>query len=155
MGAATTLIADVDCTAAGKPLCDKVGVRGFPTIKWGDANNLEDYSGGRDFSALEKFAEKNLKPLCSPANIDLCEADDKKKIEELMALPKADLKKKIAAKEKEMEEAEETFKSEVEKLQARYEELQKDKDATISAVKDSGLGLMKSVQAHAAKKDEL
>merc|ERR1711862_499859 len=140
MGAATTLIADVDCTAAGKPLCDKVGVRGFPTIKWGDANNLEDYSGGRDFSALEKFAEKNLKPLCSPANIDLCEADDKKK---------------IAAKEKEMEDAEETFKSEVEKLQARYEELQKNKDATISAVKDSGLGLMKSVQAHAAKKDEL
>ena len=26
---ATTLIGDVDCTAAGKPLCDKVGVRGY------------------------------------------------------------------------------------------------------------------------------
>ena len=26
---ATTLVADVDCTAGGKPLCDKVGVRGY------------------------------------------------------------------------------------------------------------------------------
>ena len=28
-GHATTLVADVDCTAGGKPLCDKVGVRGY------------------------------------------------------------------------------------------------------------------------------
>merc|ERR1712083_352907 len=27
------LIADVDCTAAGKPLCEKYGVQGYPTIK--------------------------------------------------------------------------------------------------------------------------
>lgn len=30
---ATAIIGDVDCTAAGKPLCDANGVRGFPTIK--------------------------------------------------------------------------------------------------------------------------
>ena len=28
-GHATTLVADVDCTAGGKPLCDKAGVRGY------------------------------------------------------------------------------------------------------------------------------
>jgi len=52
----TALITDVDCTAGGKSLCDSVGVRGYPTIKWGDPNNLEDYKGGRDLAALKKFA---------------------------------------------------------------------------------------------------
>jgi len=37
----TAGVFDVDCTAAGKPLCDSNGVRGFPTIKWGDPNALE------------------------------------------------------------------------------------------------------------------
>lgn len=29
------MIADVDCTAEGKSLCDEQGVQGFPTIKYG------------------------------------------------------------------------------------------------------------------------
>merc|ERR1712196_481536 len=111
------LVADVDCTAAGKPLCDQVGVRGYPTIKHGDPNNLEDYKGGRDFAALEKFA-KGLKPVCSPAK---------------------------------MEKAEKYFTDEVDKLQKAYQKLQEDKESTINAVKESGLGLMKSVKASAGK----
>ena len=43
--------------------------RRYPTIKHGDVNNLEDYKGGRDFAALQKFA-KGLKPVCSPAKLD-------------------------------------------------------------------------------------
>eukprot|EP00409_Alexandrium_fundyense_P004668 CAMPEP_0185900634 /NCGR_PEP_ID=MMETSP0196C-20130402/151_1 /TAXON_ID=2932 /ORGANISM="Alexandrium fundyense, Strain CCMP1719" /LENGTH=61 /DNA_ID=CAMNT_0028619133 /DNA_START=146 /DNA_END=331 /DNA_ORIENTATION=+ len=39
------LIADVDCTTAGKDLCEKHGVKGFPSIKWGDPDALEDYDG--------------------------------------------------------------------------------------------------------------
>lgn len=149
-GHATTLVADVDCTASGKPLCDKVGVRGYPTIKHGDPNNLEDYKGGRDFSALEKFA-KGLQPSCSPAKLDLCDADMKAKIQELQALAPADLEKQIKEKEDEQAAAEKKFTDEVDKLQKRYQELQDEKEATITNVKDSGLGLMKAVKAHAGK----
>jgi len=148
-GHASALVADVDCTAAGKPLCDSNGVRGFPTIKYGDPNNLEAYQGGRDFNALKKFADENLKPVCSPTNIDLCDATQKAAIEELQALSAADLASKIAAEEKKLTEAEETFKSEVSKLQKTYEKLQKEKEESIAAVKAAGLGLMKSVQAAA------
>merc|ERR1712196_190073 len=135
-------IADVDCTSDGKPLCEANGVQGFPTIKWGDPSGLEDYQGGRDYEALKKFAKENLKPMCSPANLDLCDDEKKKKIEELTALGADELKKQIEEKKAEMETLEETFESEVKKLQESYEKMQKEKEETISNVKKSGLGLM-------------
>lgn len=155
---ATQLVADVDCTADGKPLCDQAGVRGYPTIKWGDPADLQDYQGGRDFAALSKFAEENLKPMCSPANIDLCDDDKKKQIEEYMALDVAAMDTKIAEYEAQLAEAEETFKEEVSKLQAAYQKLSEDKDAKLAAVKDSGLGLLKSckiAKEKASGSDEL
>jgi len=62
----------------------------------------------------------------------------------------ADLEAAIAAKKKEIETAEETFNTGLKGLQEKYEQLQKDKDEGIKAVKDSGLGLMQAVAAHAA-----
>ena len=148
-GHASALVADVDCTSDGKPLCDSNGVRGFPTIKYGDPNNLEDYKGGRDFDALKKFADENLKPVCSPSNLDLCNADQKATIEKFQAMSADELNEAIKGKEKEQEAAEATFKSEVEKLQKKYEELQKEKEDTLTAIKNSGLGYMKAVKAAA------
>jgi len=154
--AKTSLIADVDCTAAGKPLCETHGVRGFPTLKWGDASAMEKYEGGRDYEALKKFAKENLKPMCSPANLDLCNDEKKKEIEEMQKIPLAELAEKIDAAKKKIADLEETFTTETKALQETYTTLQKDKDATIEEVKASGLGLMQAVQAHAKKaKDEL
>ena len=156
-GSKTALVGDVDCTAAGKPLCDSNGVQGFPTIKYGDPNALEDYQGGRDYDALKKFADENLKPVCGPSNLDLCDDEKKKEIEELMALSAEDLDGKITEGEGKIEAAEKLFKDELEKLQKNYEKLQKDKEATIAEVKASGLGLLKSVKAakKAGGKEEL
>jgi len=157
-GHKSALVADVDCTAAGKPLCDSNGVKGFPTIKYGDPSALEDYKGGRDYKDLKKFADENLKPMCSPANIDLCDDDKKKEIEDLMKMSAEDLDAKIAEGDKKIADAEAHFKTEVEKLQAAYQKLMSDKDETIDNVKSSGLGLMKSVLAAKQKgsdKDEL
>lgn len=152
------LVAEVDCTAEGKPLCDANGVRGFPTLKYGDPSGLDDYQGGRAYSDLAKFATDNLKPMCSPANLDLCDDDKKKQIEEYLAKSESDLEALIAAEETKLDEAEETFKNEVQKLQEAYQKLSTDKDDTIAAVKASGLGLMKAVKGYKAKadtKDEL
>merc|ERR1711953_1225916 len=137
--AKTSLIADVDCTADGKALCEEIGVKGFPTIKWGDPSNLEDYEGGRDYDALKKFAKENLKPMCSPANLDLCDDDKKKEIATLQALPADELSAKIEEKKKEMTEASEFFDAEVKKLQDTYQKLETEKKEKIAAVKASGL----------------
>jgi len=156
---ATALVADVDCTAAGKPLCDANGVQGFPTIKYGDPSALEKYEGGRDFDSLKKFADENLKPMCSPANMDLCDDDQKAELNKLMEMDLADLETAITEGEKKITDAEETFKTELQKLQDQYQELMKTKEDTIAEVKSSGLGRMKSVLAHRSNasddKDEL
>jgi len=155
-GSATALVGDVDCTAEGKPLCEEHGVQGFPTIKWGDPSALEDYEGGRDYEALETFAAENLKPMCSPKNIDLCDDEKKAKIKDLMAMSMDDLEAEIEKKDGELKEAEATFDAEVQKLQEKYEQLEKDKTAKQKEIKDSGLGLMKAVKAaKGAGKEEL
>ena len=147
-------IAEVDCTTEGKPLCDANGVRGFPTLKYGDPAALEDYSGGRSYDDLSKFAKENLKPVCSPKHLDLCEKDMKEKIEGFMKLSKEKIGEMIEAEEKKLEEAEEFFKAEVQKLQDNYQKLSADKDAKIAEVKASGLGLLKSVKNHMSKDEK-
>jgi len=149
---ANRLIADVDCTASGKELCNQIGVRGYPTIKHGDPNNLEDYKGGRDFDAMKAFAEENLGPSCGPANMDLCDAAMKKQIEEFMAMSGADLTTAIAEKDTAMKKAEDDLSSMLKGLQAQYEEATTKKDTTQKEIKESGMGLMKSVLAH--RKDD-
>merc|ERR1740138_1439374 len=151
----SALVADVDCTAAGKPLCDSNGVRGFPTIKYGDPADLQDYNGGRDFDALKKHADSNLGPQCGPKNLDLCSDAQKAEIEKVMAMSEADIDAKIKESEQALEDAETTFKSEVEKLQKSYEGLMKAKDDKIAEVKSSGLSVYKQVKAAKASKDEL
>lgn len=155
-GSASQLVADVDCTTEGKPLCDEAGVKGFPTLKWGDPSDLQDYQGGRSFDDLKNFATENLKPLCSVKNIDLCDADKKAEIEKYQAMDSAALEAAVAAEEKKLEAAEALFKAEVQKLQDTYTKLSEDKDKTIADVKASGLGLMKSVlKSASAGNDEL
>lgn len=57
------------------------------------------------------------------------------------------LEAEITKKESEAKEAEETFNAEVQKLQEKYEQLEKEKTEKQAAVKASGLGLMKAVKA--------
>merc|ERR1712232_775845 len=93
------------------------------------------------------FAEENLKPMCSPSNIDLCDDDKKAEIKKFQDMGKDELEKIIGEKEKEMEDAETTFKDEVSKLQETYQKLSDDKEAKLEEIKKSGLGLMKAVMA--------
>jgi len=143
----TALVADVDCTAAGKPLCDSNGVKGFPTIKYGNPADLQDYQGGRDFDALLEFANENLGPTCSPDNLDLCDDDKKAEIKKFQEMGQEALEAEVEKLDKQITDAEETFNSELKKLQDSYEKLQKDKEDSIEEAKGKGLGMMKSVLA--------
>jgi hypothetical protein len=151
----SVLIADVDCTTGGKELCNEIGVRGYPTIKFGDPNNLEDYKGGRTFKDLKKHADENLGPSCGPDNLDLCDDEKKAAIEKFTKMSGADLDTFIDDSQKKMETAESDFKKFVEGLQKQYEEENKKKDDTVEEIKNSGLGFAKAVKASKKGKEEL
>jgi len=149
-GKPNVLIAEVDCTTEeGKPLCDKNEIQGFPSLKFGDPADLEDYEGDRDFESLSGFATENLKPVCSPTNIDLCDDERKAKIQELQQMSADDLGKLIKEQEEKINRANEKFESEIEALQERYEKVSEEKESTIAEIMASGLKLMRSVQAAA------
>merc|ERR1712129_285327 len=164
-----TLVADVDCTASGKELCSDVGVRGYPTIKYGDPNDLEHYKGGRDFDSLKKFAEENLGPTCGPANLDLCDDEKKALIEKLSKMSDSDLLSAIKEQTDAAEKVETDFKTLVDGLREQMKtktntkeerkqmtEAKEKKDKDVAEIKNSGLGLMKAVSAHQkASKSEL
>jgi protein disulfide-isomerase-like protein len=145
------LVADVDCTAEGKPICDANGVKGFPSLKFGDPSSLEDYKGKRELADLTEHVKTKLVPSCSPANIDLCDDAKKAQIVKYQAMPAAELQALVDAKSELLADAEAKFKEGVKSLQKKYEELQDEKEAVTEEIAESGLGLMKAVAQHAAK----
>jgi len=154
----STLIADVDCTAGGKKMCTQMGVTGYPTIKWGEASELEDYKGGRDYKSLKQFATENLKPSCSPANLQTCDDEQKKEIAMFQDMPAEELKFMISEKRATIRKAEVAFKEEARKIEAMHAQLAKERDEAISKLKWYGI-MAQTIQEWAKKpaenKDEL
>mmetsp|Transcript_6120 Transcript_6120/g.21725 ORF Transcript_6120/g.21725 Transcript_6120/m.21725 type:complete len:94 (+) Transcript_6120:442-723(+) len=93
--------------------------------------------------------------MCSPKNIDICDAAKKAEIIKFQAMDAVALKALVDAAEAELAEVETTFKTSVETLQKQYEEFTKTKEDKLAAIKEAGLGIMKSVLASMPKKDEL
>jgi hypothetical protein len=141
----TVVIADVDCTnELSKELCQKIGVRGYPTIKYftGETAATGDaYSGGRDYDALSAWAKENLGPSCGPENMDLCDHMQKAAIEAKQKLSGTQLDAEIEAVEAEIKDADATLKV----LQSTYEEGKKTRDATVAA-KNAYITLLRSVK---------
>jgi len=156
----TVLIADVDCTAAGKSLCEKHGVRGYPTIKYYNPPDEEgeDYKGGRDLAALKKFAETELGPGCSVDAKENCSEEQLKSLEKYIAMPAADRDAQLADLKSKMESAEEAHNELLKGLQAQFKESQ---DALEKLKEDSApvIKLLKAASpkpaAAAAGKDEV
>jgi len=148
----TTLVADVECTGRGKSLCDEVGVRGYPTIKYGDPNSMSDYKGGRGFAELSQFASK-LGPLCGLANLHVCGEAQKAKIEEFRTMSAQKREEHIKEQEQKVSKLEEDFDTYVKDISDRYQKAQTKKDEDLKRIKDEGLGLLKAVAAHEAKKE--
>jgi len=120
------VIGDVDCTAAGKPLCDKFGVRGYPTIKYFNPPDEEgeDYKGGRDLASLKKFASTELGPGCSVDAMENCDDTQKAELEKYIAMPAEERASKLEELKKSMSDGEEAHNALLKELQSTFKESQ-------------------------------
>ena len=122
----TVVIADVDCTAAGKPLCDKFGVRGYPTIKYFNPPDEEgeDYKGGRDLAALKKFVDTELGPGCSADTKENCSAEQLKELQTYMDMDADARATKLTEMKDALKKAEDDHNELLKGLQAQFKESQ-------------------------------
>jgi hypothetical protein len=152
------VIGDVDCTAAGKPLCDKYGVRGYPTIKFFNPPDEEgeDYKGGRDLAALKKFVESDLGPGCSADTKENCTPEQLKDLETYMTMDPAERAAKLQTMKDELKKAEDDHNELLKSLQAQFKESQ---DALVKKKEESApvIKMLKAAtpSGAAAGKDEV
>eukprot|EP00397_Hematodinium_sp_SG-2012_P049913 GEMP01057780.1.p1 GENE.GEMP01057780.1~~GEMP01057780.1.p1 ORF type:complete len:198 (+),score=59.36 GEMP01057780.1:68-661(+) len=70
-------IADVDCTGTGKNICQKIGVQGYPTVKYFIAGETFEYNGARGLSELKAFVATTFKSMCVPESGESCDDEQK------------------------------------------------------------------------------
>jgi len=76
---------DVDCTAAGQPLCQKYGIQGYPTLKYSTtgSKSLKDYQGGRGYGELKSFVDRTFKASCDVKTQKGCNPQEKRYLEKV------------------------------------------------------------------------
>jgi|UniRef100_A0A7S4LJP7 protein disulfide-isomerase A6 len=141
----SVMIVDVDCTADGQQTCNKMGVKGYPTIKYFTSKTGKkgaDYQGGRDFNSLKSFAEKTLNILpCNPTTLANCAANEKAFIEKNKDKTAEELAEDIATKTAELKEMKKE-KSGAEAEMAEKQKAWKKKETLLT----KALGILKQME---------
>ena len=141
------LVAEVDCTSkTAKPICSAFGIESFPTLMYGDPNDMTEYEGGRSYEELSAFAKENLVPVCSAKNMDLCDEGTRSKLEEYYSMTLPQLNVLMVKEKQKIDKAEVEWQTKVDQLQEEYDEATTTKQETIKAIREGGLNLMQSVK---------
>ena len=125
----TALVAEIDCTNTeeNEKWCSEVmNIQGFPTIRYGDGSMnglfLEDFHGDRDYESLSKFAKETISsPICSPGNMNACDSETRKRLQNYWKMSVSKLDEEIKQKEKMIDETETTFSYQFQKMQEQYD----------------------------------
>nr|ACU45220.1 protein disulfide isomerase-like [Karlodinium veneficum] len=142
---AKLLIADVNCTGAGKELCDDMGVYSYPTMLYGDWHDLVDYEGGRSYEILKEFADA-LGPPCSPAAVQHCNQQTRSLIANYTEMGLPILEEFILQKEAAIEQADAEYKVSLQQLEQAHNDLMSRKRAALDKLADFKFRAMKAVR---------
>merc|ERR1711964_908381 len=102
-------IADVDCTdeANGAPVCQRFGVKGYPTLKYflpGKSKSGMDYQGAREYAGMKQFAEQTFKKPCNVETGDGCAPNELEFIKKNEAKSAEEIKEERTTREEELKD---------------------------------------------------
>lgn len=118
------IIGDVDCTTdGGKPLCEKFGVEGYPTLKYFNPPDKEGetYEGDRSLKAMKKFA-KSLGPMCTADTFATCTKKQKAELQPYLDMPVKELETQLADMKAQLDTAQQEHDALLERLQKEFKE---------------------------------
>jgi len=147
------IIGDVDCTAAGEPLCKRFGIEGYPTLKYfvpGGAEEGEPYEGGRTLKEMKQFVKKDLKPPCTAERFEKCSKKEQEAIKPYMEIPRDELETQYSTMKKALDEKKEAHDALMKSLQEQYEKSNKEYEE-LKKESQPVLKLMKAVLGPAKK----
>lgn len=128
---------DVDCTSeGGKPVCEKYGVSGYPTLKVFSKDSAatgDEYEGGRGYDELFSFVEKRSKPPCEVKTQWNCNKMEKDFIEETKDWDEAKMKAEKESYAKKIEDSVAKHKE----LSALFEKQKEEALATMKSQEDA------------------
>jgi len=132
-------------------LCQKYGVKGYPSLKYklADSKSFQDYNGAREFAGLKTFVEQTFKSACNPTTKKGCAPNEVEFIEKWADKSAAEVKE-----EKERREADvKAVGKEKREAEAEWKKVSKDLTKKEKNLKKS-LNVLKELEK-AAKKAEL
>lgn len=138
------VMATVDCTSH-KELCEKHGVKGYPTLKYGDPEDLVKYKGGRTYEAISKKALTLATAECSLDFPNLCDIQRQGQIEFLRTLAAEELDARIWEGERDSAQARKSYEEHARELRGMLEDLERNERARLESLEKGDLGLMKEV----------
>ena len=152
-----TVIADVDCTDEqfGKQICDRMGVRGYPGLKYwlkGD-KNANDYEGSRDLDALTEFVRDELGKPCTISTIENCNEENAAIVRKNAELSPQKRHKRIVKLEKKISDSEAATKKLLDELQGQFRLASDESKQNIAAWKKS-IKLLKAAELPDDEDDE-
>mmetsp|Transcript_15469 Transcript_15469/g.35354 ORF Transcript_15469/g.35354 Transcript_15469/m.35354 type:complete len:287 (+) Transcript_15469:64-924(+) len=147
------VIVDVDCTSSkGKPVCSTHNVRGYPTMKYFNAEtgkSGQQYSQGRDLEALRQVVKERLLP-CDLETLENCADHQQVLIGSMQGKGKEELEEQRSGLEQEKVKREEDFA-------AKHREFQKVEEAHKGELKRiaEAISVMSSMLRKTAVESEL
>lgn len=150
------IIADVDCTTE-KDLCQKHGVRGYPTVKYMQMDEGTAYNGKRDLESLKEFVKTELsKPICNSANKAACDPEDLVELEKYEKMAPEERKAETERIQEEVKTLEKGHETLLESLQKQYETSKEETEKKVAEI-SKPLKYLKKIKddGPSAPKDEV